>query len=421
MGQKLSRKLILAIFLCILVTVVTLNIISIEFTRSYGKKLILDQTSSYVSSMESEFEWQVKRIEEIYELFKITNKEAVFNSDEISTIFDQKKESDSDFGAILDTSGNIIWQTDNFNKSDFESSQINKTYDGMISIASGPALVSVNVSPDNYVCVLGMRLDSNIWLDGLKEETGVEYSVFNGTTRYATTVVDEKGERSVGTDMSEAVAEQVIKNGEDYCGEAEIFGQKHYVVYRPMRDINGNVIGALFSGVSSAETDQYTSRMTLVLTLAALGIGTAAIVISSLILMKTVIRPIFSAIKVGLNIADNLNQGILTNSMEDYKLSNDEMGDFVRRLDSTTSQLNSYLSDMKRVLSLMAAGDFTAKPQIDYIGDFTEIKDSFEKISRGMSEIIGGINASSKNVLAGSADISRGSSALADGSTRQRL
>ena len=156
-----------------------------------------------------------------------------------------------------------------------------------------------------------MRLDSNVWLDELKKETGVEYSVFNGKTRYATTVEDSSGKRSVGTDMSEKVAEQVIQKGLDYSGEAEIFGQKHYVAYRPLRDINGNVVGALFSGVSSAETDRNTSKMILMLSLTAIGVGAATIIVSALILMKTVIRPIFAAIGAGFKIAEDLIKGFL--------------------------------------------------------------------------------------------------------------
>lgn len=419
MRQKLSGKIILAIILCIFTTVFALSIISIEFTENYGKNLILRQTNSYVRSMESEFEWRIKRLKEIDEMFRIVNEGGGFNRERISDIFDQKKESDSDFGAILDASGEVVWRTDNFDKSDFEIAQLNKTYEGMISTDSGLSLVNVNVSADQTVSVLGMRLDSNVWLDELKEETGVEYSVFNGKTRYATTVVDEKGNRSVGTDMSDKVAEQVIRNGQDYSGEAEIFGQKHYVAYRPMTDINGRVVGALFSGVSSAETDQYTSRMILALTLSAVGIGAVVIIISTLILLKTVIHPIFSAIKAGLNIADNLNQGVLSNSIEGLQLSNDEMGEFVKQLNATTYNLSCYLIDMKRVLSSMAEGDFTAKPQMDYIGEFAEIERSFGRISEGMSEIIGDINVSSRNVLKGSTDISDGSRGLADGSTKQ--
>ena len=419
MRQKLSGKIILAIILCIFTTVFALSIISIEFTENYGKNLILRQTNSYVRSMESEFEWRIKRLKEIDEMFRIVNEGGGFNRERISEIFDQKKESDSDFGAILDASGEVVWRTDNFDKSDFEIAQLNKTYEGMISTDSGLSLVNVNVSADQTVSILGMRLDSNVWLDELKEETGVEYSVFNGKTRYATTVVDEKGNRSVGTDMSDKVAEQVIQNGQDYSGEAEIFGQKHYVAYRPMTDINGHVVGALFSGVSSAETDQYTSRMILALMLSAIGIGAVVIIISTLILLKTVIHPIFSAIKAGLNIADNLNQGVLSNSIEGLQLSNDEMGEFVKQLNATTYNLSCYLIDMKRVLSSMAEGDFTAKPQMDYIGEFAEIERSFGRISEGMSEIIGDINVSSRNVLKGSTDISGGSRGLADGSTKQ--
>lgn len=163
MGKKLGIKIILSLILSILITVAALCVISINFTREYGKSLILAQTTSYVSSMESEFEWQVKRLAEIYELLRITNSSGDFNTGEIDEIFEQKKESDSDFGAILSPAGDIIWKTDNFVLSEFEASDIHKTYDGMISTKSGLSLMSVHAPADNSVCVLGMRLDSNVF------------------------------------------------------------------------------------------------------------------------------------------------------------------------------------------------------------------------------------------------------------------
>lgn len=193
MGKKLGLKIILSLILSILITVAALCVISINFTREYGKSLILSQTTSYVSSMESEFEWQVKRLAEIYELLRITNSSGDFDPNEIDEIFEQKKESDSDFGAILSPAGDIIWQTGNFDKSEFGVSELRKTFDGMVSTKTGLSLMSVHVSADNSVCVLGMRLDSNVWLDELKEETGVEYSVFNSKTRYAPPLWTEAG------------------------------------------------------------------------------------------------------------------------------------------------------------------------------------------------------------------------------------
>lgn len=57
MGKKLGKKIILSLILSILITVVALCFISINSSREYGKSLILNQTTSYVGSMESEFEW----------------------------------------------------------------------------------------------------------------------------------------------------------------------------------------------------------------------------------------------------------------------------------------------------------------------------------------------------------------------------
>ena len=58
-----------------------------------------------------------------------------------------------------------------------------------------------------------MSLRENSWLDELKEENDSEMTIFSGKTRYATTVISD-GERAVGTDMSDNVAEIVLEKGD---------------------------------------------------------------------------------------------------------------------------------------------------------------------------------------------------------------
>ena len=63
-----------------------------------------------------------------------------------------------------------------------------------------------------------LNISNNIqMIDDIKEETGLDVTVFMGDTRYLTTISDESGKRQVGTKASDEVVQSVIKNGETYC------------------------------------------------------------------------------------------------------------------------------------------------------------------------------------------------------------
>lgn len=96
---------------------------------------------------------------------------------------------------------------------DFDCSGVTEDFVGVIAGAAGPISMSVSRFDNGGICVVGMYLDSDKWLDDLKEENNSEYSLFFGKTRYATTVTDSSGKRAVGTEMPAEVAEVVIDRG----------------------------------------------------------------------------------------------------------------------------------------------------------------------------------------------------------------
>lgn len=51
-------------------------------------------------------------------------------------------------------------------------------------------------------------------------------------------------------------------------------------------------------------------------------------------------------------------------------------------LNTTVESINQYISDIHQVLTRVADGNLNAKPQMDYKGDFTQIRDSLNSIIR---------------------------------------
>lgn len=98
---------------------------------------------------------------------------------------------------------------------------------------------------------------------------------------------------------------------------------------------------------------------------------------------------------------------------------NDEIGTICTELRQSNEALRSYVSDISDNLSRMAQGDFQIQFNADYVGDFSPIKISLEKISSAMIALIRGISAASGRVNESAGSVSGSSSLLASGAQEQ--
>lgn len=418
MNSRIGRKLVVAIIIAIVLVVSIVSVVTIWRSSSHTNELMVSHSQTGLNILVAEMDDQVKRMGDIIAV-TTTTLQANPNAD-YDMIWEAHKETNSDFAAIVNLMGEIVWQTDNFKLADFLGGAVGDDYAGIVvDSAAGLTVQSKSklYRDDRYdgAIIVGMYLDENTWLDALKDQTGSEFTIFNGDTRLATTVINTNGGRAVGTQMSAAVANSVLTNNQPYTGTATIVGQKHYVSYMPMEDYKGNVVGAYFSGLSSEEADDLKMSMILTTIIVAVVVAGLSLGVIGVVSVRMIVRPIQQAER----IANDMSTGVLSNEIDMSNLANDELGDFVRKLHSTEKVLSSYINDIKGVLSQMATGDFTAKPKIAYEGDFAAIRDSFVRIRTSLKGIIGNIDNASTEVLTESRNISEGSRALADGSTRQ--
>lgn len=91
-------------------------------------------------------------------------------------------------------------------------------------------------------------------VDDFSKMTGVSATIFvleNGEfVRVSTSLKNDKGERAIGTILSHASpAYNNLINGESYNGVAKLFGKDYTTTYRPLKDKNENIVGAMFVGL----------------------------------------------------------------------------------------------------------------------------------------------------------------------------
>ncbi len=424
--KNIGKKLTLIVCLLLVVSIGIVMLSTILLARNHSDGLMQDKSASSLAILKNEINSEGHRLGEIYNYLQssgiVGNTLLTKNVDTITTEWEAHKGGESDFIVLAKKSGEIVWNSENYALSDVDFTSLSDT---LINIGivkdSAAGLTLQYITPvvmyDSVVgySIVGMDLKECEYLDSIKELTGAEVTLFNGTTRYATTVQNADGSRAVGTEMSAAVAAKVIEKGQVYCGTADILGNNHFVDYEPMYDLNGEIVGAFFAGFPSADND----TNFLIMTLIALGIAAVATVATGIALTIVIRNTITKPIAIAEQLADNMSRGNLDTPDSDHKFADDEIGRFVVNLEKTKHSLNSYINDISRILAGMAEGDFSQTPAVEYIGDFEAIKESFEKINTTLYGIIKNMNASADDVMTGSNQIADGAQILAEGTTKQ--
>lgn len=109
-------------------------------------------------------------------------------------------------------------------------------------------------------------------------------TVFLGDLRVSTNVLDEGGQRAIGTRVSQAVYDAVLVRGQTYFGRVFVVKEWYIGSYQPLRDHRGNIIGMLYVGARDAAfrnlLDNFTSRAVLIAIVCILVAGILALPIS---------------------------------------------------------------------------------------------------------------------------------------------
>lgn len=404
--SKLTLKLVgvvsaLIAVICILITTTT-----ILLSKSHNDKIMTDRATSGVKVLKDSVGSKLQQLQELSSLMLRENPTPDTVGDLWLKLNSSEENNQNSYGAMYNKERECVWRTNNYT-----SKPLNQ---GIVADKTSLCIQSVSES-DDLLIVVGMDLSSTNFLDSVKNRTDAEMTLFLDDVRYGTTIMDSKGNRVTGTTMDTEIATKVLEQSCTYTTQTEIIGQNYYVCYEPIIDGTGNTVGAYFSGFSSAESDKSFTELIMV----------SVIITIVFIILSTVLLFIYTRIKIStplleLNkISDDMCKGNLNLPDTKFTFGNDELGMFASNLTETKHHLNTYISDISSILQCMSGGDFTHTPSVDYVGDFTVIKQSFEKINEILKEIIESMNQSAGQVSAGAVQISEGAQLLAEGTTKQ--
>ena len=174
---------------------------------------------------------------------------------------------------------------------------------------AGLALVSVapvSRSGELLGAVVSMHLFNNDFtlVDRIKQVAGVDTAtIFFGDLRVSTNVLDEGGERAIGTRISQEVRDVVLVQGLTYPGRAYVVKEWFITRYEPLRDHLGNVVGSLYVGAREASFQALVQVFVARVIYIALGtIGLAALL--ALPVSIAITRPIGDLVDAHIRLAE---------------------------------------------------------------------------------------------------------------------
>lgn len=213
--------------------------------------------------------------------------------------------------------------------------------------------------------------------DNVKKAADTDITVFYGDTRYMTSVIDEQGNRVVGTKAGDAVVQKVLVEGkEHFATNVDVVGQAYFGYYVPLYE-NGSIVGMVFAGMPQADAK---GQITAIISLIA-GIVTV-LFIACAVLLIVVVRGIVKALRTGENALENVADGKLNADIDQRILNRkDEIGKIGQAiLELKTKQVEIITSIKEQSNELKNASD--------YLNERTNVgSDHIVQVERAVEEI----------------------------------
>lgn len=166
--------------------------------------------------------------------------------------------------------------------------------------------------------------------DHIKENTGMDVTVFWQDTRILTSIVNASGERQINTKASDEVVNRVLKNGEIYQNRnVEILGTKYIVCYTPIYQENSSeIIGMVFLGTPQETVSAIINKVRIQF-LSVILCMVALVSVAAYIMVNRIV----SVLQKNMNVLDTISNGTLHIDIDQNVLNRkDEIGDLGKNI-----------------------------------------------------------------------------------------
>ena len=161
-------------------------------------------------------------------------------------------------------------------------------------------------------------------VDLIKNNTGVDATLFYQDKRILTTIRQEDGKRVVDTIAPDEVIETVLNNDKEFFSDSVVINDSSYFgFYMPVKNTDQHVVGMLFMGRPRADVMNHIMHNIYLVSLSIVTIMIIAIIVSYYYSKKTIF-----ALNTTKHFLGAVANGDLTTEIDPYVLQrHDEIGD----------------------------------------------------------------------------------------------
>ncbi len=218
--------------------------------------------------------------------------------------------------------------------------------------------------------------------DDIKKAADTDITVFYGDTRYMTSVLDEQGNRVVGTKAGDQVIEKVLKNGEElFSTNVDVVGHPYFGYYLPLYETGTtNIVGMVFAGMPQADAK---AQITKIISLIAGVFGILFLLCA--VVMFVVVRKMVKALRMDADALEQVAKGKLNTQLNEASLKRkDEVGHISRSIMTLKTELMEIIGNIKDQGKALSDSSVylseKAKTSADHIG---QVERAVEEIAQG--------------------------------------
>lgn len=236
-------------------------------------------------------------------------------------------------------------------------------------------------------------------LDTIKEKSGMEVTFFYGTQRIMTSVIDENGERILGSPAGEKIKTEVLEKGQEYFSRnVSIDGELYYGYYAPVFQSGDSTapIGMVFAGVNKNETMNSVLKILLymiilVIVIAVIGSVTAGLVSNS----------VAKALNKEIACVEEVSTGNLNVVLEQKHMKRkDEIGDLTKAIGKLQSDLRNIIGEISESTDmLIQASDTLEQTSHQTFANMDNVMHSVDAIMAGATSQAQDTKSASDNIM----------------------
>ena len=218
--------------------------------------------------------------------------------------------------------------------------------------------------------------------DDIKKAADTDITVFYGDTRYMTSVLDEQGNRVVGTKAGDQVIEKVLKNGEElFSTNVDVVGHPYFGYYLPLYETGTtNIVGMVFAGMPQADAK---AQITKIISLIAGVFGILFLLCA--VVMFVVVRKMVKALRMDADALEQVAKGKLNTQLNEASLKRKyEVGHISRSIMTLKTELMEIIGNIKDQGKALSDSSVylseKAETSADHIG---QVERAVEEIAQG--------------------------------------